>query len=129
MSNKKVIIGLGSNIEPETHIREALNRLKKQFRVKKITAFRYTKPLLFTGQPDFLNGAVLIETSLSRQKLNSELKKIEKTMGRIPSELKNGPRIIDLDIVLFDDVIVDEDYSERPFLQDFVAELTGNRTD
>lgn len=127
MSKKEAIIGLGSNIGPEENIRNALNKLKKQFQVKKISGFRYTKPVLFTDQPDFLNGAVLIETSLNRQDLYSKLKKIETEMGRTPSELKNGPRIIDLDIVLYDGMIVDEDYPERKFLHDFVKELIGNK--
>ena len=123
---KIVIIGLGSNINSEYNIRKALEILKTKVRVLKISTLLQTKPIGLIDQPDFTNGAVKIETNLSHKKLNVLLKKIEDQMGRDRSEQKKGPRCIDLDIVVFDDKIVDEDYYARDFLQKSVSELTGS---
>ena len=59
----------------------------------------------FADQPDFYNQALQLETLLSPKKLMTELLEIEKEMGR-KRKLKNGPRIIDIDILLMDDIII-----------------------
>lgn len=71
--------------------------------VKKVSSFHDTKPVGKTDQPDFLNAVALLCTTLTPHKLLSELQKIETKMGRVRTE-KWGPRIIDLDILTFDDL-------------------------
>ena len=63
-----------------------------------------------TDQPSFLNAAVELETQLKPMQLLEELKKIEDQVGREDS-FRNGPRLIDLDILLYDDREVDESVS------------------
>ena len=117
------MIGLGSNINPETHLEEAVKELTSRFHVSRQSSWSRTKPLGITDQPDFLNGALLMETDLEQKALKHELQEIENRMGRDRSLPKNGPRIIDLDIVVWNKKIVDEDYYKRDFIRRGVAEI------
>ena len=102
----KVFIALGSNIgNLEENLNAALKKLKKFCTVEKISAFYKTKPQGFLEQADFLNGVCLINTDLSPQDLLKKLKEIEKEMGR-KKTFKDGPRLIDLDIIYYDDIIL-----------------------
>ena len=75
------------------------------------TSFLYeTKPMYVMDQPSFLNAAVELETELEPMELLRELKKIEEKVGREES-FRNGPRLIDLDILLYDDIEIDESVS------------------
>nr|WP_319401169.1 2-amino-4-hydroxy-6-hydroxymethyldihydropteridine diphosphokinase [uncultured Carboxylicivirga sp.] len=116
----KAIIGIGSNINADKNIKEALLLLKKIGQVEKVSEIRITKPIGITDQADFQNGAVLIKTDLHQDGLNEQLKIIEDRIGRDRSRPKFGPREIDLDIVVFDNVIVDDDYHSRDFLKELV---------
>ena len=64
-----------------------------------------TKPQGFLEQADFLNGVCLINTDLSPQDLLKKLKEIEKEMGR-KKTFKDGPRLIDLDIIYYNDIVL-----------------------
>ena len=86
-----------------------------------------TKPLGLLEQPDFLNGAVMIETDLSFSDLQCYLKALEQRLGRVHLPDKNGPRTIDLDVVVWNDTVVNDDYYERDFLANLVAELMIKR--
>lgn len=77
----------------------------------------------FTEQPDFLNGAFLIQTEDSWEIFNRKLKQIEIDQGRVKTENKNGPRSIDLDIVVWNKKIVDPDFYRRDFIKKTVLEL------
>ncbi len=125
MPEYEAIISIGSNINPDENIKKALHELERRFDVLKKTRFIFTKPLLYEDQPDFLNGAILIKTELNSTELKTELKKLEKKLGRVKTLNKNGPRTIDLDILFFDKKITDEDYYKRDFLQKFVNELNS----
>lgn len=127
MQNKILaVIGVGSNIEAEENVRKAESEIRKVGELIGISTFKYTKPLLFEDQPDFLNGGFLIYTELSPEKLTKELKDIEKRMGRVKTENKNGPRTIDLDVEVYDGKVVDDDFYERDFLKETVKELLPN---
>nr|WP_321407934.1 2-amino-4-hydroxy-6-hydroxymethyldihydropteridine diphosphokinase [uncultured Carboxylicivirga sp.] len=117
------IIGLGSNINPNENIHRALEFLKRIADVKKISKIVITKPIGITDQPDFHNGAVLINTIHEEDMLKLQLKAIEDQLGRDRSRPKFGPREIDLDIVVFDNMVVDEDYHQRDFLQEVVDSI------
>lgn len=119
----EVIIGLGSNINPEENIKKAIHYIQKLGRIRKKTEFIYTKPERKKDQPDFLNGALVISTDQSYEDLYDQLKFTEDILGRDRSGDKNGPRIIDLDIVAFNDTITDEEVYEYDFLKKFVTEL------
>lgn len=122
--NNIAVIGVGSNIEPEKNVMRAKAELCALFEVLKESVFFYTKPLLYQDQADFLNGAVLISTDLDVQALDRELKLIEAKLGRERDrQNKNGPRTIDLDILIYNEDVVDSDVYERDFLRKCLGEL------
>ena len=119
----EVVIGLGSNIDPEANLEQAVQELKSRFKVSKRSQWTRTKPIGIQEQPDFYNGALLMETELEQQSLKKELKRIEDILGRDRSLPKFGPRTIDLDILIWNKKVVDEDYYERDFLRKGVEEI------
>ena len=119
----EVVIGLGSNIDPEANLEQAVLELKSRFKVSKRSQWTRTKPIGIQDQPDFYNGALLMETELEQQSLKMELKRIEDILGRDRSLPKFGPRTIDLDILIWNKKVVDEDYYERDFLRKGVKEI------
>ena len=104
---RRAYLGVGSNMGDQfENISNALTRLQSNgdVRLLKTSFLRKTSPMYVTDQPDFLNGAVLIETLLTPLELLRELKRVERELGRDLSSnaVKNGPRPVDLDILLFD---------------------------
>src|SRR6201997_4961164 len=99
-------LSLGSNVgDPEQNLREAIHRLQALGRITEVSSFYETEPVEFTQQPWFVNCAVALETAQSASQLMSGILEIEREMGRQRIQ-KKGPRIIDIDILLFDDEIV-----------------------
>ncbi|KAJ7130130.1 Dihydropteroate synthase-like protein [Mycena epipterygia] len=87
------------------------------------TSFMYeTAPMYVTEQPSFINCACMIETNLTPLKLLKVLKVVETTVGRVPS-IRNGPRAVDLDIILYGNTVVDTRTSPRKELDDLEGEL------
>lgn len=102
-------VGVGSNIEPEKNIPLALKMLAEKARVTRISTFYLTQPTGTTDSPAFYNGAVRIETDTAPRELKFDvLRKIEDDLGRIRTGDRYSPRTIDLDIVLYDNVVVRE---------------------
>lgn len=120
----RTVVGIGSNIEPVSNIERALTLLDTDHRCIKKSALTLTEPIGFRDQPDFINGAVLVETSMEVGEFRQYLKGIENRLGRVRTENKNGPRTIDLDVVIWNGLIVDDDYYTRDFLQKAVDELS-----
>ncbi|MFA5095986.1 MAG: 2-amino-4-hydroxy-6-hydroxymethyldihydropteridine diphosphokinase [Candidatus Omnitrophota bacterium] len=120
-------LGVGSNLGNRRHnIEEAVKRINrlKDTRVVKSSSLRQTEPCGGpAGQPKFLNAALKITTGLSPSILLKGLKSIERSLGRV-NTARNGPRIIDLDILLYGErVIRSKDLSiphPRMFERDFV---------
>jgi 2-amino-4-hydroxy-6-hydroxymethyldihydropteridine diphosphokinase len=101
-------IAFGSNLgERKKNISRALSLLSSKCTILKTSTIIETEPVGITNQPQFLNGVVKVETSLEPRELLEFLLSIEKKLGR-ERTLKNGPRIIDLDILLYGDVMVNE---------------------
>lgn len=117
------IIGIGSNINAEANISNMLDLLKTKLEVIKVSRFIKTKPLGIKKQPDFTNGAVKVKSNLNQEHLTRLLKNTEDEIGRDRSAPKYGPRSIDLDIVVWNGIIVDQDYYTRDFLREVVDEL------
>ena len=91
--------------------------------IKAVSSFSVTSPVGFTEQADFLNGVVLVSTELDYCSLVQYNKDIESKLGRVKTDNKNGPRKIDLDIIVFNGKVVDDDYYSRDFLRKSVMEL------
>lgn len=121
--NNIAVIGLGSNIHPEENIASAKKEIGKLCKIVNESDFVYTKPLLYSEQADFLNGALLTLTNLDVDTLRKELKKLEVRLGRIKSKNKNGPRTIDLDVLIYNDIVTDNDIYQRDFLKNSITEL------
>lgn len=134
-----VYLGLGSNLgDKVVNLREALRLLVATrgsgVTLLAVSSLYRTEPV---GNPDqdwFLNAAAKIETQLSPRGLLNRLLAIERKLGRVRT-VRNGPRIIDLDILLWDNLIVNEDdlviphprMHERLFVLDPLAELASDR--
>ncbi len=117
------IIGIGSNIEAERNITEMLSLLAAEVEIVQISQMIQTKPIGIVEQADYTNGAVLIRTEMSLETLSLHLKMLEDRMGRDRSQKKFGPRNIDLDILIWNNTIVDPDYYTRDFLRNSAAQL------
>lgn len=117
------IVALGSNINAEQNFNSSLDHLQKLGFLMQRTAFIKTKPLKFEEQPEFLNGAVLMNTQKSLPELKMHLKQIEAILGRVRTDNKNAPREIDLDVLTYNGFLIDEDIAELPFLIDLVQQL------
>lgn len=90
----------------ESQLRDAIARLADEGRVLAVSSFYETEPVDFTDQAWFLNCAVALETTETAEQLMKRILKIEREMGRQRLHRK-GPRIIDIDILLFSDKIID----------------------
>lgn len=104
-------LGLGSNMgDSKTFLEDAITALKEDVhcKVMKLSNFIITKPYGYTEQADFLNGAVYIKTIYEPEELLYTLHKIESAAGRT-REIHWGPRTLDLDILLFDDLITSDE--------------------
>jgi len=101
-------IGIGSNVgDAAANVRAAFDALAAAGTVIARSSLYSTKAWGVTEQPDFYNAAVLLETTLDPHVLLRELKAIERTMGRVET-YRWGPRVIDLDILAYDDVQLNE---------------------
>ncbi len=101
-------IGIGSNVgDSELAIDRACEALAALGRVIARSSLYRTRAWGVTDQPDFLNAAALLETDLGARALLGELKAIEAALGRIPT-FRWGPRAIDLDILAYDDLRLNE---------------------
>ena len=118
-----VVVGLGSNVQPQKNIAEVRDMIAERFKVLATSKFVATKPIGMTQPGDFLNGAILIETELAQDDLRSVLKEMEKKLGRVSTSEKYGPRTIDIDILTWNGSVIDQDFYERDFVKNSVLEL------
>jgi len=128
----RAFIAIGSNIDPERNVRAAVRALARQVRVVALSTFYATPPLRRPEQPGFVNGMAEVETELPPRTLKFEvLRGIEAELGRVRGADRWAPRTIDLDIAIYDTLVIDEpdlrvpdpDIMERPFLAWPLAEL------
>ena len=110
-----VYIGIGSNLDNrEKNCLHTLKILeKKGIVIRKKSSIYETEPWGVTDQPRFMNMVVEVETELEPHELLRTLKDIEREVGR-GETFKWGPRIIDLDILLFNDLFLQDDVLQIP---------------
>jgi 2-amino-4-hydroxy-6-hydroxymethyldihydropteridine diphosphokinase len=102
-----VFLALGSNMGNRfANLKAAVNNLTPQMAVKNRSSVYETPPWGFTEQAPFLNQVVMVNTYLAPEALLSHLKRLETALGRTPG-FQNGPRLIDIDILFFDDLVMD----------------------
>jgi 2-amino-4-hydroxy-6-hydroxymethyldihydropteridine diphosphokinase len=102
-------IALGSNLgKRDGNLRTAIERVGTLGRVVAVSGFFDTEPVGLLEQPRFLNGAMLLETDREPVELLRELLAIERGMGRVREQVAaKGPRVIDLDLLLYGELIVE----------------------
>jgi len=123
MKKHECVIGIGSNINPESNIAAALYFLRKEQEFVSVSSLIKTSPIGIPDQPDFLNGAAKILTTMEIADFKNYLKDVEDRLKRDRTAPKYGPRTIDLDIVIWDGEIIDPDYFSRDFLKTAVDEI------
>ena len=110
MSAVRAAIALGSNLDdPEAQVRRGFDEIASVERTRLLARSRLyrTAPVGYADQPDFVNACALVETSLPPRALLDALLAIEQRHGRV-REMRNGPRTLDLDIIVYGDRVIDE---------------------
>ncbi|HET7104065.1 MAG TPA: 2-amino-4-hydroxy-6-hydroxymethyldihydropteridine diphosphokinase [Terracidiphilus sp.] len=140
MSMRTAYIGMGSNLagpagSPESALAAALEHLASLGRIAALSSLYSTAPVGFVDQPHFVNTVVALETALAPRALLGRLLAIEKYLGRDrASAIVNGPRTLDLDILLIGDLCVGQEglhlphprLAERAFVLVPLAEIAPN---
>ncbi len=132
-----IALSVGGNVgNVKNNIIKGIDMLKEEgiYNIK-LSSFYNTKPIdCPKGSPDFINAAIIADTTLSPQKLLTKLKEIESLLGREKVYEKNSPRPLDIDIILYDDLILDEETIsiphkeaiKRKFVLEPLAEIAPN---
>lgn len=129
-----VYIAIGSNLDsPLDQVNRAIAALRDipQSRLVCHSAFYRTAPMGPAGQPDYLNLAVLLETTLTPHELLDATQAVELSQGRVRKDERWGPRTLDLDIMLFGDKVIHDErltvphygLKEREFMLYPLAEI------
>lgn len=106
MEEHVVYLALGSNLGNRlANLKEAVTSLPPQMEVKARSNVYETHPWGYEDQEKFLNQVVRVETYLKPEPLLKHLKRLEVALGRKPS-FQNGPRLIDIDILFYDDLVL-----------------------
>jgi len=112
----KATLLLGSNINPSHNLPLAFAYLKSKVKINKYSRVWQTAAVGSEG-PDFLNAAVEIHSELSQHQIKKVLiHEIETNLGRTRTTNKNDPRTIDIDIILFEDRIIDHELWKKSFI-------------
>ncbi len=136
-------IALGSNLaspwgDRAANLHEAVRRLAALGHIRAVSSFYDTAPVGWAEQPDFLNAALLLGTELTPHNLMRALLAIERAMGRDRSGVPaKGPRVIDLDLLLMDDLVLATDdlalphpaMTQRRFVLQPLAEIAPTLVD
>jgi 2-amino-4-hydroxy-6-hydroxymethyldihydropteridine diphosphokinase len=129
-------LGIGSNLgNKRANLDRAVELLASNPRIDivAVSTFYETAPVGYSDQPDFLNGVLMIETDLSPHELLTAILETENQMGR-KRTIRWGPRVIDVDILLYDAEKVDQDglqiphprMMERRFVLEPLAEIASD---
>lgn len=128
-------VSIGSNIDPEENIRKALGLLARRVRITGLSTVYLTEPVGRPGQPPYFNCVLALDTPLPPLELKQTvLRRIEDELGRVRKEDKFAPRAIDLDLIIYDDLVMktgelvlpDPEIRSRPFLAGPLFELAPN---
>ena len=134
----RVAIALGSNLgDREDYLQSAIAALAPSVHQLRVSTFHDTAPVGVGPQPTFLNATAVGETSLSARALLETLLSVERDLGR-ERPFPGAPRTVDLDLILYDDAIIDEApalivphprFRERRFVLEPLAEIAPDWRD
>lgn len=127
-----IYLGLGSNIDPEENLRLGIRELRRRYGELRVSAVYQSAAVGFSGA-DFLNLVVGLEVADSPAEIHEQIEKIHSMTGRQRSEDKYVSRPLDIDLLLYDDLVVDEplrlprsDVLEYSFVLRPLSELAPN---
>ena len=133
-----VYLGIGTNLgDRERNIKATLELFKKKIRINHVSSFFKTKPEEGADGSYFLNGVAEIETDLKPDELLIFLKDIEEKLGREKNHKKGDARVIDLDIIFYDSLILNKKnlviphskFRKRKFVLEPLNEIAPNFRD
>jgi 2-amino-4-hydroxy-6-hydroxymethyldihydropteridine diphosphokinase len=136
-SSIRIAIALGSNLgDRESYLTRGIEALRARLANVRISSFFETEPVGVVGQPPFLNGAIVAETTLSARAVLELLLDIEHQFGRV-RPFDRAPRTLDLDLILYGDRVIDEPdlrvphprFRERRFVLEPLAEIAPEMID
>nr|WP_286267733.1 2-amino-4-hydroxy-6-hydroxymethyldihydropteridine diphosphokinase [Thalassotalea atypica] len=130
-------VGLGSNLsDPEQQIRQAVTAIENisSCKLLHVSHLYFSRPMGPKDQPDYMNAVLALETTLAPLSLLDQLQTIENTAGRVRKDNRWGPRVLDLDIILFGDEVINNErltvphygMTEREFVLTPLAEIAPN---
>lgn len=100
----EVFVGIGSNVEPERHVTQAVKLLRAHFGELRLSPFYRNPAVGFEGDA-FLNGVAAFETALGVTEISQALDRIELDCGRERGAARFAPRTLDLDLLLYGDLV------------------------
>ncbi len=109
----QVFVSIGTNIEREKHIRAAVHELQKKYGELQLSSVYESKPVGFDGD-NFLNMVVGFDTGSDAESLVKDLHAIEDRYGRERGDERFSARSMDLDLLVYDDLILDADNVQIP---------------
>ncbi len=110
----RIFLALGANVgDKKGNIGKAIEMLKEKVVIEKQAPLYGTRPKGYEFQENFLNTALLGQTELRPEELLLFVKEIEQRLGRV-MRMRNGPREIDIDILLYDDVVLNSENLQIP---------------
>ncbi len=133
----RAFVAIGSNIDAAVNVRAAVNELAQQTFVRRVSTVYRTQPIGRPEQSPFYNCVVEIDTEIPPLQMKFRmLRPIEEALGRRRSADKYAPRTIDLDLILYDDLVLhdghlvlpDPEIANRFFLAVPLAELASDLT-
>ena len=114
MDEHTVYLALGSNVgNRAANLKAAIAALSPQMELKAKSKIYETPPWGYTNQEKFLNQVVKVQTYLEPEPLLKHLKRLEVALGRVPT-FQNGPRLIDIDILFYDDLVFESPLLKIP---------------
>lgn len=129
----EIFVGIGSNIDREQHIASGIDMLREAFGELSLSPIYESESFGFSG-PSFFNLVACFESSKSIGEVLAELKRIEAANGRVHGAKKFASRTLDIDILLYDDVVCSQpcelprgEVLENAFVLRPLAELAGER--
>ena len=110
---RRTFVSIGSNVERELHVRCAIDELRARFGSVLVSQVYETESVGFSGDP-FLNLVAGFDTDLELEELVDTLRDVETRNGRKRTAKRYGPRTLDIDVLVYGDMICEEDPIELP---------------
>ena len=110
----RVFVGVGSNVDPEANVVRGLRLVDTELGVRGVSTFYRTPALDRPLDPPFVNGVIEVDDALGSVETKALLKRLERTLGRVHTDDRYGPRTLDLDLLLHGDQVLSSEALKLP---------------